>query len=187
MKPVRTKADFVRRYAQGEFGNASPTWATYRDWLTDWQDDGWEDRRYHLRNRIAGGATYYNITGENVPDTFKRLLAEGVDGQNIYVSEMAPTELTLIQGEVRRSTYGLELYYSRYVAPMRESLARGGKSVGGILSVTLLKHFLDNSSWEWLNYLLDEYPDHVVEFSTYGKQWGTVPGMNTVFWEVRLY
>lgn len=196
MKPVLTKRDFVRRYQAGEFGNASPTWNTYQDWykyvnflMSDKEYEGpsWGLKFYHLRNRIAGGPTWYNVSGIELERAYYDLLKQGVNEPNIYVSEMAPTHLTLFQGEVKRTTRHLDLYYSTYVAPMREALAKQSRQVYGILAVTLLKYYLDQPSYEWLNYLLDTYEDHVVEFSTYSQCWGTVPGMNSVFWEVRLY
>lgn len=171
----------------GEFGNASPTWPTYRDWLHDWQDDGWENRLYHLRNRIAGGPTYYNLTGEYVPDSYHKLVKKGVDPSSLYVSEMAPTELTVFQGEVRRSINHLDLYYSTIAKPMRDSLREGGKQAYGLKAGILLRYYLDGPSYDWLQHLLGEYDNHVIEFSTYSVKWGTVPGMNTVFWEVRNY
>lgn len=186
MNPVKTKKDFVRRYSEGEFGNASPTWNGWNEFWADWKMENL-DKLYHIRNRIAGGPTYYDVEGGAVGNRWSDLLAKGVTADSLYISEMAPTHLTLIQGEVRRSVNHLDLYYSQYVAPMRESLLKGGQQVYGLKAGILLKHFLNTSSYEWLNYLLDEYEDHVVEFSTYAKCWGTVPRMNTVFWEVRLY
>lgn len=183
---ISTKRQFVREYQKGTFGNASPTWNTFEDFerhLVSPQYVNPQEKFYHLRNRIAGGPTYYNLPGNQAYTLWRNAEYRN----NWYVSEMAPTHLTLFQGEVRRTTRHLDLYYSRYVAPMRESLLKGGRQQYGILALSLLKYYLDSSSYEWLNYLLDEFDGHVVEFSTYATQWGTVPGMNTIFWEVRLY
>jgi hypothetical protein len=70
---------------------------------------------------------------------------------------------------------------------MREGLAKDGKQVYGATAARLMREFLNDKSFEWVQYLLDSYPDHVVEFSTYDVEWGTVPGHNTVFWEIRKY
>jgi hypothetical protein len=70
---------------------------------------------------------------------------------------------------------------------MRDALRERGKSVGGIIAVSLLRYYLCPQSYDWLQYLFDAYPDHIVEFSTYSVEWGTVPGHNTVFWEIRQY
>ncbi|MCK9569389.1 hypothetical protein M0R72_10665 [Candidatus Pacearchaeota archaeon] len=185
-EPVLTKADFVRRYAAGnEFGNHSPTWSRVEDFLAEPPlHDG---QKYHLRNRVTGGPTWYNIDEDAVAFAFYALLHEGIRSEDLYLSAMAPTELTLIQGEVMRSPWGLYLYYSQVAKPMREALAERAQSVSGLTAMMLLKRYMCQRSYEWLEYLLEEYDGHVIEFSSYGKCWGTLPGMNTVWWEIRKY
>lgn len=108
--------------------------------------------------------------------------------EHLYVSAMAPTELTTFQGEVQESNIGwLNLYFSTVPKPMRASLVEGGRQVSGLLAKTLLDHFMDGRSRRWLDWLLYAYPGHVIEFSCYKQCWGTLPGHNTVFWEVRKY
>lgn len=194
--PVLSKADFVERYLAGEFGNASPSWSTVKD-LWDWgckEFGTGENARpttglYHLRNRIAGGPTYYNLGWSEAIARWSEFAAAGQ--KNWYCSMMAPTEETLINGEVQQTQFavegrcGLDLYYSRVAKPMRASLLEGGRQVSGIIARLTLEYFLDPSSYDWVMELLQLYPDHVVEFSTYAVNWGTIPGRNTVIWEVR--
>lgn len=177
-KPVLTKADFVRRYAQGEFGNRSPTWET----LDSFQRDGYRGL-VHVRNgRVVGGKTHYNTRPEDVA----RLWQPGW-----IISAMIPPDVEcglLLQGEVTRTVRGLSLYYSRQPKPQRIALAEDGRSVFGVLAVVLLREAMCSYSYEWLEHLLDAYPNHVIEFSTYSQKWGTLyPLYNTVFWEVRAY
>jgi hypothetical protein len=70
---------------------------------------------------------------------------------------------------------------------MRDALRLDGRQVYGLAAAHLIQRYLDQNSQEWLWHLLDSYPGHVVEFSVYDKCWGTVPGYNSVFWEVRQY
>ena len=173
----------MRRYAAGEFGNASPTW----DGI-----DGFGLSKYrglvHIRNRVAGGPTWYDIPWFAAWAYWYQLVVEqGVHPSSLYISAMAPTEQTLFQGEVQRGLWGLDLLYTTVAKPMRDALACYSRQARGIIAVCLLRHFLCPRSYDWLMYLLDAYPDHVVEFSTYSVEWGTVPGYNSVFWEVRLY
>lgn len=182
--PVLTKQDFVRRFLANEFGNRGPTWDTWREFA----DSEPSDRLYHLRNRIAGGPTYYNLTWKEVWGLWITRPNVG----NWYVAEMAPTDCTLIQGEVQypvpgTGKCGLDLYYSTVAKPMRDSLKEGGRQVSGIVAVELLRYYLDPASLEWLYTLLERYPGHVVEFSTYSVNWGTIPNRNTTVWEVRKY
>lgn len=184
--PVQTKKDFTRRYRLGEFGNHSPTWETLKEFLDDYrcvllscQLNG----LVHLRNRVAGGDTYYNLRPSNAISIWR-----SVDRpQDWYLSEMAPTDQTLFQGEVMRGIWGLELTYTTVAKPMREALQEKTNCVRGIIASSFLRYYLDDNSYDWLEVLLDRYPDHVIEFSTYSICWGTLPHYNTVFWEVRKY
>lgn len=181
MRPVKNKTDFVRRYKAGEFGNAGPTWESYDAW---WNENrAFDHRKYHLRNRIPGGRTFYNLEGW-------KLATWGVVGwvrdPNWYVSGMAPHDRGTIQGEVSRTPMGLTLSYGSALQPMRDMIQSGGLSlVSGVQAKMLLQSNMNTNSWEWLQYLLDEYKDHVIEFTCFSVCWGTIPGYNTVFWEVR--
>ena len=187
--PIRTKTQFVRLYNEGEFGNRSPTWDSPEEFA--YAHGGEIDNLrglYHLRNRVAGGPTKYNVSASSFKTDFLWMTVEkGVLLRDIYVSEMCPTECTLIQGEVMRNERGLYLYYSCVKKPMRDSLREGGREATGLVAKTLLEYYMDVNSYEWLNTLLDRYTGHVVEFTTLSRKWGTVPGYNSLFWEVRKY
>lgn len=183
-RPVLSKRDFVQRYEAGEFGNRAPTWNTLEEFLASGY---WG--LIHIRNRVAGGPTWYDVPAGKVE---KRVVEvcyrEGVTQDQLYFSGMAPTTLTLLQGEVLENSIGrLQLFYSTVPKPMRESLVLGGKQVSGLAADAILNSYLNPKSLGWLKWLLSAYPGHVVEFSCYSQCWGTVPGMNTVFWEIRLY
>lgn len=184
--PVLTKHDFVRRYARGEFGNASPTWNNYREWWEDWQPDGWETALYHVRNRVAGGRTWYNVGGCRLGEVWDYACSLYQPSQ-LYISAMCPTELTTLQGEVRRSERYLDLTYTTVAKPMRDALAESTQYASGVLAVSLLRSHMNPKSYDWLQELFDRYPDHVVEFTCLDTCWGTLPGYNTIFWEVRSY
>jgi len=185
--PVNTKVDFVQRYKAGEFGNASPTWDTFTDWASSsWKDA--PDQLFHLRNRVRGGPTWYDVKSEDVASTWERICSTGqVRASDLYISAMAPTPRTLFQGEVVQSPIGLQMIHSTVAKPMREALREETIQTQGLISWSWLRLYLDPNSLDWLQILLDRYPEHVVEFSTYSVCWGTLPGLNTVIWEVRLY
>lgn len=178
MKPVLTKRDMVVRYQTGEFGNRAPTWDTPEELAKS----GYHDL-VHLRNRVAGGETFYNLQPFMALDSWKLK----ANPRNWYCSAMAPHEYNLVQGEVQRGPGGLLLYYStaRFV-PMREAL-RTARQVVGLSVKLILDAYLNDLSRQWLDYLLETYEDHVIEFSAFSVCWGTVPGHNTVIWEVRKY
>jgi hypothetical protein len=71
---------------------------------------------------------------------------------------------------------------------MRIALQEGGQHAHGLRASGLIKQHLCPNSQEWLEMLLERYLEHVIEFSTYSRKWGTLwPSYNTVFWEVRAY
>lgn len=182
--PVLTKKDMVRRYKAGEFGNASPTWNT----LAQFEEYAFPSfgeivkGSFHLRSRIAGGATHYNMTPLEIAMTWRH----GVDDKSQwYVSEMAPHEHGTIQGEVQQGPEGLMLFYASAKLPMRDALRAEGRQVYGIMALGLLKQYMCARSYDWMMILLERYPGHVVEFTSFSVEWGTLPGYNTVYWEVR--
>lgn len=189
MRPVLTKSDFVRRYQTHEFGNHSPTWDTLAEWWTEdpvpWVRYG---RMFHIRNRIAGGPTFYNIDAGILSRYWQAIARECGGDRNLYISAMSPHEHNLLQGEVMRSPWGLYLHYSTVKnKPMRDALLEKAEDAEGLKAKLLIDWAFNDLSRQWLDYLLEEYDGHVVEFSAFGVCWGTVPGHNVVIWETRKY
>lgn len=186
--PVLTKRDFVERYAKGEFGNASPTWQTCNELLAHGQTIPANHPQsdlglFHLRNRQAGGSTYYNLS-------WSACVAKWIEQErqsDWYASAMAPSACTILQGELQDRPEGLYLNYNQVAAPMREAFALQSRHSCGIMTRCLLKQHMDPTSYDWVQVLLERYPEHVIEFSCYSKFWGTIPFRNTVIWEVRRY
>lgn len=187
--PVLTKVDFVRRFQNDEFGNRGPMWSSVDQFLSDVDPLATVGKLYHLRNRVAGGLTYYNVPGghELLDIAYHQAIQRGVKPEDIYVAEMAPTERTTLQGELMLTERGLYLYYTKVRKPMRDALAERSYETRGLTARDILLAHLDTASWEWINVLLERYQDHVIEFSTYNIAWGTIPNRNTVVWEVRKY
>lgn len=185
MKPVLHKRDFVLRYMNGEFGNRSPTWDNLKEFTLDRDKDG--DALYHIRNRVKGGPTFYDLRIAGVHQCWRSLVQKGIQPSSLYISQMCPTERTKIQGEVMQSEHYIDLWYSKIAKPMREALALESYHVNGLTAVIQLRKYLCASSWAWMQELLENYPHHVIEFTTFDVCWGTVTNYNTVFWEVRSY
>lgn len=178
-EPILSKQQFVREYQKGTFGNRAPTWQSLFEFLASDYNG-----LVHIRNRVAGGPTWYDVKAEDVENVCKTLQ---LDLNSYYFSGMAPTEKTLIQGEVMQSDKGLYFYYSRIKKPMRDSLKEGGKEAFGLVARSLLFCAMDPVSWDWLNVLLERYTNHVIEVSVYDCWWGTIPNRNCIVWEVRKY
>ena len=182
MKPVLTKADFYRRFYAGEFGNHSPMWST----LQDWKASGY-DKEVAIRTLRPGGRCDYLIHPRDVARRYASFITQGYRPGELNISAQCPEQDKTIQGEVGRSSRGLELYCSTSVLPMREALRLSGFEVHGLAAQQLLNQHLCSNSLTWMNHLLESYPDHTIEFTTLRYPWGTVPHHNTLIWEVRAY
>lgn len=187
--PVNTKGDFVKRYIKGEFGNRVPTWYSIDEFLGYSRHYGINPKQLlHLRNRVTGGYTEYNIPAERFIDRINRLMSSRlISTRNMYVSFMAPTHATMIQGELTQSTRHTTLYYSQDILPMRQALFKSGKTVHGVTASQLLRKYMCSNSLDWTLELLKRYKGHVIEFSCYWVKFGTHRNFNTIFWEVRNY
>jgi hypothetical protein len=173
-----------------EFGNGSPTWTNLGSFQQHCASEpSWG--LYHLRNgAIAGGLTYYKQ--ERAEALARWESAEGL--ADWYCSVQVPLAVEqslLIQGEVQQvvpgtGRCGLDLYYTTVAKPMRDALREESHSVSGIIGVSLLRASLSASDYDWLNILLERYPQHVVEFSAYRHRWGTL-NERMIVWEVRNY
>lgn len=181
--PVLTKTDFARRYKAGEFGNSSPTWNDFDEWDMQCYPP---DQLFHVRNRIAGAHTWYDVSLAEMWFVWHKACIAYAP-EHLYISAMCPTERTLIQGEVMRWNRELEFYYTTVKKPMRDALKEQSQTAYGITAKNLLLANLNTASYEWLQHLLDVYPDHVVEITALDCCWGTEPGFNTLYWEVRRY
>jgi hypothetical protein len=149
----------------------------------------WKASRYPdpvaIRSLTVGGRCDYWIPAAELPARyadFRRTYR--VDQLNI--SAQAPEHEKVLQGEVCRQP-DLQLFWSRNLEPMRAALALDGRQSHGLAALQILRSSLCPNSLDWMMFLLDAYPGHVVEFSSFRRYWGTLPRFNTVFWEVRLY
>jgi hypothetical protein len=182
---INTKEQFVRLYQRGVFGNRAPTWDGWHDWCIEHLGKN-KMELFHIRNRVAGAKTWYDVPKFKMADMWA-IACEEFDSSQLYISAMAPTEQTILQGEVQQTHRGLSLFYSTIAKPMRPSLLEGGRQVYGLTAVQLLRQHMCSTSYDWLQELLTTYDGHIVEFSCYAVNWGTVPSVNTVWWEVRQY
>ena len=184
-QPVLTKKDFVKRYQEGEFGNRSPTWDNIGDFLKEPHP---LDQLIHIRNRVKGGPTWDDVTSYQVEALWRSIVEDGIaKPEDLYLSYMAPTDKTVIQGELMITESGLELYYTKIQKPMRRAFRICAETAKGLLAKVILGTYVPDNDQEWLHELLvDRYPGHVVEFSTYSVPFGT-ERKRTVIWEVRKY
>ena len=84
------------------------------------------------------------------------------------------------------SDHHLSMTYTDIKLPMRPALAQRTLHADGLMALGLLKCYLDDPSYDNMMSLLDEYPDHVVEFTAFNRAMGVL-GWASCVWEVRSY
>ena len=183
-KPVRNKRDYYTRYIAGEFGNRLQVWAT----KGEWENSGFIGP-IGIRNRKPDSPfCRYDIPHRLVNSVVDEFLSKGCPLSDMTFNEAAPESDLTIQGEFCINYDGqLALVYSHVKRQMRIALKQEPKYATGNHARQILKHFADNDSYEWMDWLLGAYPDHTIEFSTYRRNLGSIPRRNTLIWEVRAY
>lgn len=177
---INTKAEFYRLWKANTLGNRTQLWNDPRDAF----DSGvpWVGFREVGK---AGGGAWVKVPRS---DIFRTALDWCDLGRNFIMDDGAPTCYTL-QGEVCRTYRGLEGYLCGPTdLPMRRAMAAGlFRSYSGSEVLVLLDRYMDPSSRDDLEALLDLYPDATIEFGCFAVDVGLFPGRNCIFWEVRNY
>lgn len=185
--PVNSKQDMYKRLAAGEFGNTIEQWFDLSRWSALAPANiGW----WGIRSQVPGGPCFLNVRREDVPDAVRRVESEGYA---YNISMMIDKVVTVrLWAEVMRTAGGLYLYGvadpgEKFgpTASWRREMPTAGREWFGSVAGEVLRTLLNSNSYEDLMILLDNYPDHVVEFSACEQCIGVVAGRNAVVWEVR--
>ena len=169
---ILSKHDGVALYHRSAFGNKLRVWSS----LDDFRATAPRDGSFGLRAQTPQAPVHYGLSYDEVIK---------LAGYSVSISEMAPDESLLLQGEVMEE--GWELRYS--TTPhlrMREAMESASRAFG-LSARMLLRQTLSPSSYEDLLALFDRFPGHIVEFSAYSMVLGDLRGRNTVIWEVRSF
>lgn len=180
---IISKKQFTRLWEAGRLGNKPIIWPTI---------DAAERSGYPgmVAVRYCGpgmsGPFRPNLQREDLRMVLTELCSTGWKESDFYVHEHIPTGAQLMNAEVRWSRGDLFLYYSTVPTIMRESLAAGGRQVKGLIARKVLSTLVFPDELDSLYRLLDEYPEHCVEFTSYRARYGTEQ-THLIIWEVRLY
>lgn len=190
--PVLTKQDMYRRWMAGEFGNAIKCWMSVDEFERDLAAGEWpKERRVALRySGPAGGSPIcdYDIHPSDVRRRGEELCAlHKAEFSRLVVNDSDDEgNGRTIQGEVCRIGGPWFLRFTQHHAKMREAFKHDERVARGLEAKLLLDHYMDPNAREWLDHLMETYPDHVVEFTCLNNPCGT-HGWNTIFWECRYY
>ena len=183
-KPIETKSSMYRLYEQNMFGNKPQTW----DSLADLLETG-GDGPFAVRCRRPNHPLFlFMIPRSEIEEVVKRESERySLREDELCFIRPLPEFSRTIQGELCYNVRGrLNLYYSTAPTHMRAALNNHGKHVDGLQAVMVLKGNLDPSDVEHLYSLLDEYPDHAIEFTGFTQKVG-LQNRRMVVWEIRLY
>lgn len=185
MTPVTNKADMYRRIVAGEFGNTLPRWFDIRQWEAD-------GPRYRL-----WGVQHTTVTGfpgtrldVDTNDVFRTIRDGGFWGDYCISPMVHQVGNVLWEGDVCLRHDGPGLLCSGNVNPAKGSWRRhmlSPRRWEGSAANALLRHVLNENSYDDLLCLLDGYPGHVVELTALDVCFGTCPDRNAVVWELRRY
>lgn len=191
---ISSKREMYALQSRGLLGNHLRTWSL----------------QSFVESNVDGSFGFRHRTHSNSP-LFKRgfdrwgilnyvgkLLSSGkVVEADVVISEDTTLldHFRALQGEVMRSLppdSGLMLIYSGLLASSTTFTCRDEMrqnpltELSGLRASYLLEQHLDAESMDFVNSTLSEYPDAVIEFTSFSHKVGML-GWNTVIWEVRNY
>lgn len=169
---ITTKGEMYELLYGGSFGNYPRAWRT----LDEIKRSGYSGDVSIRSLEISNPIRLYHIPASELDTVLKGL------PKNLVFSEAPPDAARVVQGEYD----GFNLTYSFYRAPMRIALEKQLLHAEGPQARWVLKRYLPITDIEWLDGLIERFPNHVVEFSTFSCRVGTHRGY-TIFWEVRCY
>jgi hypothetical protein len=180
---IKSKETNYRLLEKGAFGNRLRMWSSL-DELIKSDYCGTVSMRY--KGDVGGGFVAYEVPILKASSVQQEWIGKGAEQRRIVFNESAPDDKLLIQGELMQGIGGLNLTYSLQQMKMREAL-KNADSAKGLKAKLILEYFLNPCSYDDMNSLFEQFPDHAVEFSTYSMNLGSIPHRNTVIWEVRYY
>lgn len=175
---ITTKEHMYRLLMNGRFGNYVRSWRT----IADIQLSGYTGHVSLRSLEINNPVRLYHVPMELLVTTIFEL-PDSQKHAGLMFSESPDDTYRLIQGEYD----GINFTYSFINAPMRLAFDQQRLHANRLQAHWLLKAHMTAGDRDWLEQLLVDFPNSTVEFSCFKRPIGTVPGSQTIFWEVRHY
>lgn len=185
-EPITNKSQMYHLLRTGALGNTTTQYFNLKVW-----EESEDHARYDVwgvRSTVPGGPCFLYCPRDEVRARAEEIAKAGY-GYNISMMIDVAVNVTL-WADVHDTPTGLEVYGIEYPpkgASWRKLMPSEGKTWKGLAAKMLLQKHLNASSLADVYALLELYPGHVVELSACAQCIGTVPGRNTILWEVRLY
>jgi hypothetical protein len=187
MEQVLTKRENWRRASLGMYGNRLRSWDSIEALRTsDWRG------LVTVRTLLGGGGPcIYDMPVERAEKVSTSL---GLPKAAVCFNQGAVDSTIRLQGEylndvvrVDGRTFDGVLRFSTVKLKMRDALRVEERTLCGLAARLALRDCMTPSSWADFEALLEIYPGHVLEVSTYEGTLGDLPGRNSIVWEIRKY
>lgn len=129
------------------------------------------------------------VNAEDLESTVQGIEARGGKRDDMYFSEVVKKGVyRSINAEAKRDEHGLTLTYgtSSHLS-LRDDVARNGIMKQGLAAWLVLRRRVPPEDVDMLCEIWEEYPDCIIEFSTYPGKYVGVMKRSTIIWEVRSY
>jgi hypothetical protein len=182
--PITNRKENFEAYQLNKFGNKLRLWTGLDEFRKSNYNGSVTFRYYAINNGGSSNFTKYDVT--DYEKQIKEFTELGAEPKRMIFNESAPDKFLTIQGELTHDYNGYQLFYSTDKGKMRDCL-KNGKTLTGLAVKLLLQQHLNSNSFSDIMELIELYPNHVIEFSTYSINLGDCPRRNTIIWEVRRY
>lgn len=178
---ITSKSEFFKLWKLNVLGNRTNLW----DNEIDAFDSGKPEIGFREIGKAGGGA-WEKVPRDQVLDTAEYWRSQG---RKFVMDDGCPDWCRTLQGEICRTHRGLEGFLDTTgKLPMRPAIAAGHmKSYSYVMVSYLLNKFMDPSSRDDIEMLLEMYPEATIEFSSFSIDVGVMSNRNTLLWEVRNY
>lgn len=192
MLAPQNKYESTDYFARGLYGNNIRQWTHWSDAANDTAYQGTYVIRYKGENGAQGPAIF-DIPRVRLLEQWLELLGQGWKEERLYVNEAIPKDRIIFQSELSTGNWHQpEWYLVGHAGPgihMRDAMKLHDFERTGLMARLYLREHMDASSWEDLNWMIDEWPNAVIELVVLDTPVGRLAytGRRCLVWEARCF
>lgn len=194
MAEIKSKHQMYQLLSAGRLGHTLPSWGSLSDFVmhklfaSDADPAITNKRCWAVRSLLAHSSCLFNLTGLEAWEECKRL-----GDTNFNLSPMLDDTQRICYAHLMRDPIATNfdvwnLHYTEDPKPARLLHSKDGcqqKWLSGLKAKAYIRLHMDDIGWETLLALIEEYPDHCIEFTIMSSSLHAFGPTNTIFWEVR--
>lgn len=188
MEPITNKKMMYELLANNKLGNTVPQYFSYGIWRAMKPDP---ESLWGIRS-LEGANDPRSILNIKSSDVLPYLVKHFKDDEKYNISPMVDQYSKLRCQVMECPEFVLEyvdpsisLIGSKH--PWRTGFEKHRLEARGSAARAILRDYMNGIDYEYLQLLLDDYPDHTIEFSICDRELGKWRYFNTIIWEVRKY